>query len=121
VDIFAVNKIPFIIPLSFKIYFTMVTRLDNHKIGTIFKAIKLICAFYLRCGFRVVELYMDSKFGAILPLLVDWKEAPEPNLTATNKHIPQETNPCGEGACTSHQAWHAIRIAPPVDANQPSP
>ena len=51
VDIFCVNKIPFIITLSLKIYFTTVTHLDNQKIATILKAMKLICAFYLRCGF----------------------------------------------------------------------
>jgi hypothetical protein len=45
VDIFFINKIPFIITLSLKIYFTTVTHLDNRNIGTILKTIKLICAF----------------------------------------------------------------------------
>ena len=65
VDFFFVNKIPFIITLSLKIYFTTVTHLDNRKIGTILTAIKLLCAFYQRCGYRVVELRMDGEFQAI--------------------------------------------------------
>ena len=32
---------------------------------------------------------MDGEFQAILPLLADWPEAPEPNLTAANEHVPQ--------------------------------
>jgi hypothetical protein len=54
----------------------------------------LACSFascnkedYLWCGFQVVELRMDDEFQAILPLLVEWKEAPEPNLSA-NEHVP---------------------------------
>ncbi len=50
-DVFFVNKIPFFIILSQKIYFTTVTHLANRKISTIFAALKSIFMYYLQKGF----------------------------------------------------------------------
>ena len=55
-DIFFVNKQPFLITLTLKIYFATTVHLPNHKIATIFKEWKQTYAYYFIRGFRIAEV-----------------------------------------------------------------
>jgi hypothetical protein len=50
-DIFFVNKIPFLITLSLRIYFTTVSNLKNWKMKTVVALEKHIYVFYFQCSF----------------------------------------------------------------------
>jgi hypothetical protein len=88
IDVFFVNKIPFLITLSGKITFTTVTHLSNRKIDTIFKAFKTIFKYYLERGFQVMTVTADGEFSPLDELLYELPGAPRLNLTATNEHEP---------------------------------
>ena len=48
IDVFFVNKIPFLLTLSRKICFTTVTHLSNQKANTIYAPFKSIFMYYLQ-------------------------------------------------------------------------
>jgi hypothetical protein len=88
IDVFFVNKIPFLITLSRKICFTTVTHLANRKIATIFTAFKSIFTYYLQKGFQIVTVTADNEFAPLQELLYDLPGAPALNLTSANEHEP---------------------------------
>ena len=64
-DLFFVNKIPFFLTHSRKIHFTAVNHLANRKAMSLFKAFMEIFTFYLRRGFWITVVSLDSKFEPI--------------------------------------------------------
>ena len=88
IDVFFVNKIPFLITLSRKICFTTVTHLANRKIETIFKAFHGIFKYYLQRGFQIMTVTADGEFSPMDQLLLDLPGAPRLNLAAANEHEP---------------------------------
>ena len=73
IDIFFVNKIPFLITLSRKLCFTTVTHLSNRKIETIFKEFKAIFNYYLQRGFQIMTVTADGEFSPLEKLLFDFQ------------------------------------------------
>jgi hypothetical protein len=88
IDIFFVNKIPFLIVLSQKNTFTMVTHLSNRKVDTIFKAFKTIFKYYLERGFQVMMVTADGELSPLKEFLYELPGPPWLNLTAANRHKP---------------------------------
>jgi hypothetical protein len=88
IDVFFVNKIPFLVTLSHKICFTTVTHLSNRKIETIFKAFHSIFKYYLQRGFQIMTVTADGEFSPMDQFLLDIHGAPCLNLTAANEHEP---------------------------------
>ena len=69
IDIFFVNKIPFFATYSLVICFLLVTHLGNRKVPTIFKALKVMCNYYLQQGFQVVFIKGDGEFAPLQALM----------------------------------------------------
>ena len=88
-DIFFVNKIPFFLTLSRKIYFTAVNHLANRKVDQVFKAFKEIYQYYLQRGFRIVTVAADGEFEAVKPMIESLPGGPTVNLTSRNEHVPE--------------------------------
>ena len=87
-DVFFVNKIPFLITLSRNICFTTVTHLSNRKIDTIFNEFKPIFIYYLQRGFQIMTVTADGEFAPLEKLLFELPGAPRLNLTSPNEHEP---------------------------------
>ena len=87
IDIFFVNKIAFFLSLSRVIYYTGTSHLADRKVGTIFKAFKEIFVFYLRRGFRIVDVNADGEFEPLKPLIEALPSAPTVNLAAKSEHV----------------------------------
>ena len=64
-DIFFVNKIPFLITLSRNIDFTAPSHLTTQTSIYIFKYFWRINVFYLKCGFRITTLHADGEFATL--------------------------------------------------------
>ena len=79
IDVFFVNKLPFFMTFSQKIMFTIVTHLTNHKISTIFSALKSIFYLYLQKGFQTITIKADNKFAPLTELLYELPGAPTLN------------------------------------------
>ncbi len=88
IDVFFVNKVPFFLTLSRKICFSTVTHLENRKIPTIYKALKLIFMYYLQKGFQIMTITADNEFAPLGELLYELPGAPTLNLTSANEHEP---------------------------------
>ncbi len=88
INIFFVNKIPFILTLSRVLYFTTVTHLPNRSLDQIFKALKGIFYYYLQQGFHVTFITGDGEFASIEQFTNLLMGAPQLNLTSANKHKP---------------------------------
>jgi hypothetical protein len=88
IDVFFVNKIPFLITLSRNICFTTVTHLSNRKIDTIFNEFKPIYIYYLQRGFQIMTVTADGEFAPLEKMLFDLPGAPRLNLTSANEHEP---------------------------------
>ena len=88
-DIFFVNKIPFFLTLSRKIYFTAVNHLAGRTAAQIFKAFKEIYQYYLHRGFRIVYVGGDGEFAAVRSLIESLPGGPRVNLTSRNEHVPE--------------------------------
>ncbi|MGL5935222.1 MAG: hypothetical protein ACRCZI_06320, partial [Cetobacterium sp.] len=88
-DIFFVNKVPMLITLGLKIYYTTITHLKNRQVKTIYAALKQVYVFYYRCGYRIVEFRMDREFDALLPIIGQMAGSPRANLTSSNEHVPE--------------------------------
>ncbi len=74
--------------LSQMIMFTMVTHLANHKISTIFSALKSIFYLYLQKGFQIITIKADNEFAPLTELLYELLGVPTLNLTSANEHEP---------------------------------
>ena len=88
-DIFFVNKIPFLLTLSRKIYFTAVNHLANRTVPEIFKAFKEIYGYYLQRGFRITEVHVDGEFEPLKSLIQSLPGGPMVNLASANEHVPE--------------------------------
>jgi hypothetical protein len=88
IDIFFVNKIPFLLTLSRNIYFSTVTHLAEQKSGTIFKAFSNIYKYYREHGFQINVVTADNEFKLLVEMMYDLPGAPRLNLTAPDKHEP---------------------------------
>jgi hypothetical protein len=86
IDVFFVNKTPFLLTLSQKIMFTSVTHLTNRKISTIFAALKTMFTYYLQKGFQIVMIKADNEFAPLAEMLYELPGAPTLNLTSANEH-----------------------------------
>ena len=86
-DILFVNKIPFFLTLSQKIYFTEVNNLANCTVTEIFKAFKEVYQYYLHCGFRITILHVDGKFGPLKSLIKSLQVGALINLATSNEHV----------------------------------
>ena len=88
-DVLFVNKIPFFVTLSRKIYFTATAHLKDRKIKTIFLEFLAVYKFYLRQGFRIKMVHADNEFRPMKPLIDILKKGPTINLAAANEHVPE--------------------------------
>ena len=88
IDVFFVNKIPFLLTLSRKICFTTVTHLSDQKAATIFAAFKSIFMYYLQKGFQIMTVTADNQFAPLAELMYELPGAPTLNLTSANEHEP---------------------------------
>ena len=68
-DIFFVNKNPFLLTLSRKICFTAVNHLTNRTFPQIFAAFKEIYQYYLHRGFRITTVHSDGEFAPLQDLI----------------------------------------------------
>ena len=88
VDVFFVNNIPFLIPLSRNIRFTTVTHLADQRSNTIFKALKGIVLYYFQCGFQVTVVTADGEFASLQECMVKLPGVPHLNHASASKHKP---------------------------------
>ena len=87
-NIFFVNKIPFFLMLSQKIYFTEVNHLENCTVPEISKSFKDLYQYYLHRGFRITTVHSNGEFGPLKSLIESLPGRILINLAAENKHIP---------------------------------
>ena len=87
-NIFFVNKIPFFLTLSRKIYFTAANHLANRTVPKQFKAFKELYQYSLHIGFHITTMHADGEFGPLKILLESLPGVPLVNLAAENEHIP---------------------------------
>ena len=96
-DIFFVNKIPFILTLSRKICFTVVNHLANRMFPLIFAVFKNFYQYYMHHGFRITTVHSDGEFAPLQALVASLLGDPMINLKNANKHVPEiEKNLSGE-------------------------
>jgi hypothetical protein len=88
-DVFFVNKIPFLVTLSWKIVLTTANHLANRKMATIFKTFKKIYKYYLQQGFRITEVHADHEFDALQSVINNMPRAPRLNITSADEHVPE--------------------------------
>jgi hypothetical protein len=89
VDIFFVNKIPFLLTLSRKICFTAVNHLAGRTVPQIFKAFKEVYQYYLHRGFRITTVHVDGEFSPLKTLIESLPGGPTVNLASANEHVPE--------------------------------
>ena len=87
-DILFVDKIPFFLTLSQKIYFTSVNNLANHTVPEIFKAFKEVYKYYLHHGFSIYTVHTYGKFGPLKNLIEPLPGGQLMNLATSNEHAP---------------------------------
>ena len=87
-DIFFINKIPFLLTLSRKICFTAVNHLANRTVMQIFAAFKEIYQYYMHRGFRITTVHSDAEFGPLQALVASLTGGPMINLASSNEHVP---------------------------------
>ena len=88
-DIFFVNKIPFLLALSRKICFTMVNHLANRTVPQIFAAFKEIHQYYLHHGFCITRVQSDGEFAPLQALVESLPGVPMINLASSSEHVPE--------------------------------
>ena len=88
-DIFFVNKIPFLLTLSRKICYTTVQHLAGRTVSQIFQSFKEVYQHYLRRGFRVTTVHADGEFSPLKPLIESMPSGPVVNLASSNEHVPE--------------------------------
>jgi hypothetical protein len=88
-DIFFVDKIPFFLTLSQKIYFTAVNHLTDRTVPLIFKAFKDMYQYYLNRGFHIKTVHADGEFLPLKPLIESMPGGPMVNLASANEHVPE--------------------------------
>ena len=88
-DIFFVDKIPFLITLIRKIYFTATIHLPTQKATDIFKYFWRVYFFYLKHGFKITTVHADGKFYPLQEIIVEMSSGPMVNLTSANELVPK--------------------------------
>ena len=87
-DIFFVNKIPFLITLRHKIDFTATSKFTTQTDRDIFKSFWSIYVFYLRRGFKIMTVHVDGEIDPVQELIAEMSSGPMVNLKSSNEHIP---------------------------------
>ena len=88
-DIFFVNGIPFFISLSCNITLTVVIHIKDIKPITIFKALKEIYMYYLKCVFQITTLHVDVKIAPLQALIQDIPGGQRVNLSSASEHVTE--------------------------------
>ena len=86
-EIFFVNKIPFLLTLSRKICFTAVNHLANLTIPQIFTAFEEIYQYYMRSRFHITTVKSDGDFPPLQDLVASLLGGPMINLTSANEYV----------------------------------
>jgi hypothetical protein len=88
-DIFFVNKLPFLLTLSRKICYTTVQHLGGQTVSEIFKSFKAVYQHYIRRGFRITTVHADGEFAPLKSLIVSMPSGPAVNLASSNEHVSE--------------------------------
>ena len=88
-DVFFVNKIPFLITLRRKIDFIATSHLPTKTARYIFKSFWRIYVFYLKRGFKITTFHADGEFDPVRELISEISSGPMVNLTIANEHVPE--------------------------------
>ena len=88
-DIFFVNKIPFLITLRHKIDFTATSKFTTQTDRDIFKSFWSIYVFYLRRGFKIMTVHADGKFTLVQELITEMLSGLMVHLMSANMHAPE--------------------------------
>lgn len=83
IDIFFINKLPFLVTMARDIKFTTIVALTNRQVPTICKHLNTIIDMYKHRGFSVKSIIADGEFEAIRP------HFPLINTTSRDEHVPQ--------------------------------
>ena len=86
-DIFFVNKIPFLIILSRKIDFTATSHLPTQKDRDIIKAFWCISVFYLKCDIKITTVHADEEFATVQETIAEMLIGPMVNSASVNDHV----------------------------------
>ena len=79
-----VNKIPFLITLSHKIYFTVTSHFPTQTARDIFNSFWPIYIFYLKRVFKITTVHDDGEFSPVPELIAEMLIVPMVNLTSAN-------------------------------------
>ena len=88
-DIFFVNKIPFLITLRHKIDFTATSKFTTQTDRDIFKSFWSIYVFYLRRGFKITTVNADGEFAPVWELITEFSSDMMVNMASANEHVPE--------------------------------
>ena len=89
VDIFFVNKMPFLGSVSQNIVLTTTEWLPNQKEDTLAKACANICVLYKKYGFRVTTMNLDNQFrNTVIDAAISEHQC-EMNYCAASEHVPR--------------------------------
>ena len=83
-DIFFINKIPFLLTMSRKICFTAVNHLANRTVPQIFAAFKEMYQYYMHRGFCIMTVHSDGYFAPLQALVAALSGGPMINLSSAN-------------------------------------
>lgn len=87
-DIFFVDRIPFLTSISRKILFSTTRALKNREHDTVFAGIMEIVSFYKMHNHEREFILSDNEFGPLKERLRE-KAGTEMNLSAPNEHVPE--------------------------------
>ena len=87
-DIFFVDRMPFLTSISRKIMYSTSRALASRQHGTVFEAIMEIISFYNIHGKEVKHIMSDNEFGPLKARIREEGGA-DLNLAAPNEHVPE--------------------------------
>ena len=82
------NKTPFFLTFSQKIYFTSVNHLENSTVPEVFKSFKEVYQYYPHSGFHIATVHADDEFGPLKRLIESLPGIPLENIVVANEHVP---------------------------------
>ena len=91
-----VNKIPFLVTVSWNLKFLTVEGLPNRQNSTVCDKLSSVLKIYHHCGFQVTSILADPEFESLLP------HFPFINTRGANKHVPDIERAC----CLYRQGRH---------------
>jgi hypothetical protein len=86
-DIMFVNKIAFLVTVSWNIRFGTTERLASRHADVVGKAMTTVLVFYRQRGFRVKECHGDNEFEPLRGVLAD--SGSHLNVTSEDEHVPE--------------------------------